>query len=256
MTEALKPIVVKVSGSELDDSAFLAAFAAVIRDLKQPVVVVHGGGKEISTLQKQIGIEPRYVDGIRVTDEPSLAVVEMVLCGTINKRLVRLLLSAGVDALGLSGVDRGLVRAKQMSPEMGFTGEVTSVRSEVLLDLLLQEITPVVAPVSLGDDSAYNVNADHVAGAIATAIQAQRIVFLTNVEGVLMDNKVMSTLSIARAEALISGGHIFGGMIPKVRTALHAVDEGVPESVITNLAGLKSGGGTVFTRADGGSDEA
>jgi acetylglutamate kinase len=255
MTESLKPIVVKVSGSELDDDAFLAEFAAVIRDLNQPVAIVHGGGKEISNLQRSLGIEPRYVDGIRVTDEPSLAVVEMVLCGTINKRLVRLFLAAGVDALGLSGVDRGLVRARQMSPEMGFTGEVTSVRGEVLTDLLRQGITPVVSPVSLGNDSAYNVNADHVAGAIATAIQAQRIVFLTNVEGVLMDNSVMPTLTIARAEALITGGHIFGGMIPKVRTALHAVDEGVPESVITNLAGLKSGGGTVFTRADEGGVE-
>jgi acetylglutamate kinase len=256
MSDELKPIVVKVSGSELDDDTFLAEFAAVIRDLKRPAVIVHGGGREISNLQRQLGIEPRYVDGIRVTDEPSLAVVEMVLCGVVNKRLVRLLLSAGVDAVGLSGVDRGLVRAKQMSSEMGFTGEVTSVRGEVLVELLEKGVTPVVSPVSLGDDSNYNVNADHVAGAIATAIQAQRIVFLTNVEGVLMDDKVVPTLTIGRAEALISGKHIFGGMIPKVRTALHAVDEGVPEAVITNLTGLKSGGGTVFTHVDIGSDEA
>jgi len=250
----MNPIVIKVSGSELDDSAYLAQFAAVIHELRQPVVIVHGGGKEISTLQQKMGIEPRYVDGIRVTDEPSLSVVEMVLCGTVNTRLVRHLVAAGVDAMGMSGVDRGLVRARQMSPEMGLTGEVVAVRRDVLLDLLQKGVTTVIAPVSLGDDSAYNVNADHVAGAVATAIGAQQIVFLTNVEGVLLDNQVVPTLSIARAEALIAGGHIFGGMIPKVRTALHAVDEGVPQAVITNLVGLKTAGGTVFTRVEGGAE--
>jgi acetylglutamate kinase len=250
MSSELNPIVIKVSGSELDDSAYLTEFAAVIRDLKQPVVIVHGGGREISSLQQQMGIEPRYIDGIRVTDEPSLAVVEMVLCGTVNTRLVRYLIAAGVDAMGMSGVDRGLVRAKQMSPEMGLTGTVTSVRGEVLLDLLRQGVTPVVAPVSLGEDNSYNINADHVAGAIAVAIQAQRIVFMTNVEGVLLDKKVVPTLSIARAEALIAGGEIFGGMIPKVRTALHAIDDGIPQAVITDLTGLKTGGGTVFANAE------
>src|SRR5690606_36787389 len=129
----LKPVVIKVSGHELDDPAFLEGLAGAVASLNEPVVVVHGGGKEISTLQRRMGIEPRYVDGVRVTDAESLALVEMVLCGIINKRLVRTFLAAGVDALGLSGIDRGLVRAEKMrsnGQDMGFTGEVTAVRAE------------------------------------------------------------------------------------------------------------------------------
>lgn len=248
MHDNSSPLVVKVSGHELDDAAFLSAFAQVIRDLAAPVIIVHGGGKEISTLQQQMGIEPRYIDGIRVTDAPSLAVVEMVLCGTVNTRLVRHLLAAGVDACGMSGVDRGLVRAVQMSPAMGLTGKVAAVRGDILLDLLRQGVTPVIAPVSLGADNAYNVNADHVAGAAAVAVRARRVVFLTNVVGVLRDNALVPALTAAEAAALIADGTIFGGMIPKVQTALQALRDGVPQAVITDLGGLKTGGGTVFSQ--------
>ena len=246
---SVKPIVIKVSGHELDDAVFLLGLAQVIAALDTPVVVVHGGGKEISTLQQQMGIEPRYVDGLRITDEPSLKLVEMVLCGSINKRLVRLFLAAGVDALGLSGVDRGIVRAVKMQgmgQDMGFSGSVTTVRPEPLLELLAAGVTPVVAPICLGPDSAYNVNADHVAGAIAAAIGAARIVFLTNVEGVLVNGQVAPVLTPADVQSLIADGSIYGGMIPKVTTALGALDGGIGQAVITNLAGLRAGGGTVF----------
>jgi acetylglutamate kinase len=131
---------------------------------------------------------------------------------------------------------------------MGLTGTITAVRGEVVMELLRQGITPIIAPVSLGENTSYNVNADHVAGALAVAVQAQRLVFLSNVSGVLLKRKVVPSLTIARAETLIAGGRIFGGMIPKVRTALHAIDDGVYTAVITDLAGLKTGGGTVFTR--------
>ena len=241
--------LIKVSGHELDDPAYLTEFADSIKALNAPVVVVHGGGAEISAMQKVMGIEPRYLDGVRITDPDSLKVVEMVLCGTVNKRLVRYLLAAGVDALGMSGVDRGLVRARKMQvtgQDMGFTGEVVSVRGELLLGLLEQGITPVVAPVSLGDDTSLNVNADHVAGALAAAIGASRAVFLTNVEGVLLNNQLMPTLTAEQTHKLIEDGTIFGGMIPKVQTALHALHTGVNSAVITNLKGLKSGTGTVF----------
>src|SRR5690606_1275153 len=143
----MTPIVIKISGHELDDAAFLVEFARAIRDLNLPTVIVHGGGKEISALQTRMGIEPRYLDGVRITDEASLALVEMVLCGTVNKRLVRILLDAGVDAIGISGVDRGLVRAEKMphpTQDMGFTGMITAVRGEVLQELLAQKATPVV----------------------------------------------------------------------------------------------------------------
>lgn len=243
------PIVIKIGGHELDDEAFLTELAAVIKALSEPVVIVHGGGKEISSLQTKMGIEPRYIDGVRVTDAASLALVEMVLCGTANKRLVRYLVNGGVDAQGISGVDRGLIRAEKMhhaEVDMGFTGEVVSVRGEVLLSMLEQGVTPVIAPISLGPDSSYNVNADHVAGAVAAAIGARKVVFLTNVEGVLMNGSVLSVLTPDEVDKLISTGTIFGGMIPKVQTALSALATGVPQAAITNLTGLRTHGGTVF----------
>lgn len=247
----MSPIVVKVGGNEIDDPFFLESLAAVIVGLSEQVVIVHGGGKEISTLQKVMGIEPTYVDGVRVTDASSLAIVEMVLCGTVNTRLVRYLLAAGVDALGMSGVDRGLIRAEKMphvNRDMEFTGQVKAVQGEILLELLANGITPVIAPISLGADNAYNVNADHVAGAVAAGIQAVRMVFLTNVEGVLVDGQLQKRLTPAETRALIDDGTIFGGMIPKVQTALHALESGVSQVVITNLQGLKLRGGTVFMR--------
>ena len=163
----MQPVVIKIGGHELADEGFLSDLAHAIRGFDFPVVIVHGGGKEISELQTTMGIEPRYLDGVRVTDAESLALVEMILCGTANKRLVRFLVSHEVDAQGMSGVDRGLIRAEKMPHpvhDMGFTGRVVSVRQEVLTGLLDNGVTPVIAPVCLGPDSAYNVNADHVAG--------------------------------------------------------------------------------------------
>jgi acetylglutamate kinase len=247
----MQPVVVKIGGNEIDDPAFLEQLAPTITSVDAPVVIVHGGGKEISALQKVMGIEPQYVDGVRVTDAPSLGLVEMVLCGAVNKRLVRTLIAGGLDALGLSGVDRGLVRASKMrhpTVDMGYTGVVESVRGDILLKLLGDGVTPVIAPISLGMDSAYNVNADHVAGAVAGAVGARRVVFLTNVEGVLREGAVLPTLTPEQTRALIADGTIFGGMIPKVETALHALDDGIPQAVITNLTGLRTHGGTVFTK--------
>lgn len=246
-----KPIVIKISGHQIDDVEFLTALAETIAKLQTPMVIVHGGGKEISILQEKLGIEPHYVDGIRVTDEQSLAIVTMVLCGSVNKRLVQYLLKQGLDAQGVSGIDRGLIRAKKMphpTIDMGFTGEVTEVHGEILLEMLAQGITPVVAPLSLGEDSHYNVNGDHVAGAIATAIDADRVIFLSNVEGVLIDDVVSPELTTQKTENLIQDGVIYGGMIPKVQTALHALQSGVSQVVITNLMGLQTHGGTVFTQ--------
>jgi acetylglutamate kinase len=244
-------IVVKVSGHEIDDPDFLAAFARTIASMESPVVVVHGGGREISDMQQKMGIEPRYIDGLRITDAASLAIVEMILCGTINTRLVRILVSAGVDALGMSGVDRGIIRATKMQhgyDDMGFTGTVGAVRSDVLRALLADGITPVIAPVCLGEDSAYNVNADHVAGAVAGAVAAERVVFLTNVPGVMADGTVVEQLTAQQTDYLVGEGTIFGGMIPKVRTAIGALATGAQSAVITDLEGLRMGRGTVFTR--------
>jgi acetylglutamate kinase len=244
------PIVLKISGHELDDAAYLREFASILAQQNQPVIIVHGGGKEISALQTRLGIEPRYIDGVRITDPDSLSLVEMVMCGTINKRLVRTLLAAGVQAIGLSGVDGGIVQAVKMqhpTVDMGFTGQITRVNANPLQTLLDQGYTPVLAPVSLGEDTSYNVNADSVAGAVAAAVGASRVIFISNVPGVMQNGEVLPTLTSAQVEALIADGTIFGGMIPKVKTALEALTSGIRQSVITNLAGLQNAGGTVFT---------
>ncbi len=245
-------IVIKISGHELDSPEYVAEFAQVIYAMDVPTVIVHGGGKEISTLQKQLNIEPRFVDGVRVTDADSLALVEMVLCGTVNKRLTRVLVNAGVNAVGISGVDGGMISAAKMYHElvdMGFTGEVTAVRVDLLLNLLELGMTPVVAPICLGETSNFNVNGDHVAGALAAVLEADRLVFLSNVAAVLKDDQVIESLTPQQTDALIADGVIFGGMIPKVRMALGALDAGVHQAVITDLRGLRENGGTVFTAA-------
>ncbi len=243
--------LIKISGHELDDDAFLQQLAVVIKQIQHSVVIVHGGGKEITALQEKMKIQPKYVDGIRVTDAESLQLVEMVLCGSVNKRLVRTLYQAGIDAIGLSGVDRGMVRAQKMvhpTQDMGFTGEVVTVRSQVLFDILSQRTIPVIAPICYGEESNLNVNADHVAGAIAAEIDADRLIFLSNVEGVLQDGNLLPALQKADIRTLIENGTIFGGMIPKVNTALHALESGVKNVVITNLVGLLSHGGTVISQ--------
>ncbi|MEO8396149.1 MAG: acetylglutamate kinase [Chloroflexota bacterium] len=247
-------IVIKISGHELDSAEYVAEFAQAIREMNTPMIIVHGGGKEITMLQGRLGIEPKFVDGVRITDAESLALVEMVLCGTVNKRLVRVLVNGGVNAVGLSGVDGAMISAAKMYHEtvdMGFTGEVTAVRVDLLFNMLDLGLVPVVAPICLGEDNNFNVNADHVAGALASALEAERLVFLSNVPGVMLDlkdNKVIETLTPEQTEAMIADGTIFGGMIPKVRTALNSLQDDVEQAVITDLAGLRSNGGTVFTR--------
>jgi acetylglutamate kinase len=242
-------LVLKVGGNEIDDPEFLAGFARAIAAMSETPIVVHGGGKEIADLQTKLGLTPRFVDGLRVTDEASLAVVEMVLSGRVNKRVVAALLGAGVDAMGLSGVDRGMVRAEKMTHpagDLGRVGRVVSVRAGALRELTDHRVVPVLSPISLGDDGPYNVNADSVACAVARALNAGAVVFVTNVPGVLRDGQVMATLSPREAEALIEENVIKGGMIPKVRAALDAVSGGAHAARITNLVGLENGGGTTF----------
>lgn len=246
-------LVIKISGHELDSPDYLVNFAGVIAALTEPAVIVHGGGKEITQLQERMGITPQYVDGVRITDADSLALVEMVLCGAVNKRLVRTLVNAGIDAVGLSGVDYGMVRAVKMphqSVDMGFTGEIVSVRPEPLKALLAAGSTAVISPICIGIDSNFNVNADHVAGAIAGALNAEKLVFLSNVPGVLSEGQVLPRLTDERVEAMIADQTIFGGMIPKVRTAMSVLERGVKAAVITDLDGLRTGGGTAITRGN------
>ena len=243
--------VLKVGGNELDDSNFLHALAQAIAARTDQVVIVHGGGKAISELQAQFGLKPKLVEGLRVTDQQALMVTEMALSGQVNKRIVRALLGAGLDALGLSGVDRGLLRCQKFehpTADLGWVGEIVSVRAPVLAGLLAEGVTPVISPVSLGlDGNAYNVNADHAACAIAGAIGAELLDFVSNVPGVKQEGKVIAQLSPKRTEALINSGVINGGMLPKVHAALRAIEAGVQAVRIVNLEGIIHGGGTRFS---------
>lgn len=243
-------LVLKVGGNEIDDANFLTGFANAVAQMSEAPVIVHGGGKEIADLQLKFGLTPRFVEGLRVTDETSLAIAEMVLSGRVNKRIVAALIAAGADAIGLSGIDRALVRVEKMqhpSGDLGRVGKVVSVRGKVLQELVAQKVVPVVSPISLGDEGAYNVNADSVACAIASALNADAVVFVTNVPGVIQDERVIPSLTAREAEALIKSQVIKGGMIPKVRAALDAVAGGARAARITNLEGLLTSTGTVFS---------
>ncbi len=243
--------VLKIGGNELDDSNFLHVLAQSVAAQTDQVVIVHGGGKAISELQELFGLKPKLVEGLRVTDQQAMIVTEMALSGQVNKRIVRALLGAGLDAIGLSGVDRGLLRCQKLehpTADLGWVGEIISVRVPVIAGLLAEGVTPVISPVSLGlDGNAYNVNADHAACAIADEIGAELLDFVSNVPGVEQDGKVIAQLSPKRAEALISSGVINGGMLPKVHAALRAVDAGVQAVRIVNLEGIVHGVGTRFS---------
>ena len=242
------PIVVKIGGNDLERPGFIDELALSVAALHQqtPCILVHGGGQAINRMQKQLGLEPVYVNGQRVTDGASLAVAEMMLSGAVNKELTMALLRAGVDALGLSGVDRGLLRVEPWGEGMGRVGRIVNVRAGVLLGLCEQGVVPVVSPISLGPDGRYNVNADHAAGAIAAALHAAHATFLTNVPGVKIGAEVAPYLTVAQAQELIAQGVITGGMIPKVQAALAAIASGVQKAIITDLPGLSAGTGTVF----------
>jgi acetylglutamate kinase len=243
-------LVLKIGGNQVDDEAFLAGFVAAVHGLlaEYGVIVVHGGGKEIADLHGQLGVAYETVQGLRATSAESLRLVEMVLNGLVNTRLVRWLVNGGVDAVGLTGVDMGLVRVTPLTVDgrsLGRVGQVKQVNGTALLQLLDLGLVPVISPVSLGEDGlAYNVNADHVAAGVARAVEAGRLVFVSNVPGVQVAGRTIRALTLAEIEDLIAGGAITGGMIPKVRSATAAVTSGVHQAVITDLAGLAKGAGT------------
>ena len=245
--------ILKIGGNELDQPAFLDQLARAVADMEEQVVIVHGGGKAVSEMQARLGLRPTILDGLRVTDADSLAVAQMVLSGLTNKLIVAALLAAGVDAVGLSGVDGGLLRCVQKehpTADLGYVGELVKVRTELLLELTNHRVTPVISPISLGlDGCVYNVNADEAAGTLAGALNADVLTFVSDVAGVLdVTGNTIALLSTAETETLIEAGVINGGMIPKVRTALGAISKNVANVRIVNLAGLARAEGTLFTR--------
>jgi acetylglutamate kinase len=216
--------VLKVGGNEVDDPAWVARFAKTVAAHGGPVVVVHGGGKEVTALQRLLGAEPEWRDGLRVTSPEAMRAVAMVLSGLVNKRLAAALVTAGADAVGISGEDGGLLRARiAAGGSMGRTGEIESVRAELLHAWLAQGLLPVVSPVSRGEDGgALNVNADDAAAAVAAALGAAELLFVSNVPGVLADGAVLEMVEAEQVEALIADGTAQGGMAPKLRAAARA----------------------------------
>ena len=247
-----KTVVVKYGGHAMGDLKLGQAFARDIALLKQSKVnpiVVHGGGPQIASMLTKLGIESTFEGGLRVTDARTMEVVEMVLAGSINKEIVALINAEGEWAIGLCGKDGNMVFAKKAQKtvkdptsniekalDLGFVGEPVEV-DRTLLDLLARsEMIPVIAPVAPGrDGNTYNINADTFAGAIAGSLGAKRLLFLTDVPGVLdRSGKLIPELSVREARELIADGTISGGMIPKVETCLEALDNGVEGVVILN----------------------
>jgi acetylglutamate kinase len=231
-------VVVKFGGNAMGDEAAMAEFArdiVLMRQVGVNPVVVHGGGPMINDLLARLGIRSEFVRGKRVTDKATVEVVEMVLTGLVNKRIVQAIMDEGGRAVGLSGKDDDLMVCEADNPELGFVGRPVEMNVQVLRDLFAAGIIPVVAPVATGMNAneTFNVNGDTAAGALAAALKADRLLLLTDVSGVKnKDGEVVTQLSPEEVRAMIADGTISGGMIPKVETALAAVEDGVRAAVI------------------------
>lgn len=245
-----RSFVIKYGGHAMGDGELSRLFARDVVLLQQVgirPVVVHGGGPQIGDMLERLKIKSSFVDGLRVSDKETVGIVEMVLSGSINKDIVRAIFEAGGTAIGLSGKDGGMIEARKLRRtvrdedsniekvlDLGFVGEPTVVRKHMLNMLEHADIIPVIAPLGLGTDGeTYNINADTAAGAVAAALEATRLLLLTDVVGVLDKNKrLIPELSVERAQALIADGTISGGMIPKIETCIEAVQCGVEAAVI------------------------
>jgi acetylglutamate kinase len=235
-----KVVVVKYGGNALGGGSTLAGFATdivLMRSVGMRPVVVHGGGPQIGELMERLGKKPEFRDGLRVTDAETLDIARMVLVGKVNRDIVSAINVHGPLAVGVSGEDAGLIQAAQRDPELGFVGDISEVKPELLVRLLAQDLVPVVATIGSDETGqAYNINADTAAAAIAVALEAQKLVFLTDVEGIRADradpSSLLSQLSALDLAALIEKGAVGAGMIPKAQAALDAVGGGVGQAHI------------------------
>ena len=232
-----KIIVVKYGGSAMVDEELKKRVIEDVTLLKlvgfKPIIV-HGGGKEISKWVGKVGMEPKFINGLRVTDAETMEVAEMVL-GKVNKSLVQHVEELGVRAIGISGKDGGLLKVEKKysdGKDIGFVGEVKEVNAQILYDLLEKDFLPIVCPIGLDDEfQTYNINADDAACAIARAMKAEKLAFLTDIEGVYKDpedpSSLISELWVEEAEKLMAEGYIGGGMLPKLQNCIDAIENGV-----------------------------
>ena len=261
-------IVIKYGGAAMGHEASQVDFArdvVLLQSLGMYLVVVHGGGPAVTLAMEAMGYRPTFVDGLRVTTKEGLRITEMVLSGTINGEIIAHINSQGGNGVGLSGKDGNLIRARKRKPikgtDLGFVGEITGVNGDFLRLLLENGHIPVISPIGMGEDGhTYNINADTVASHIAAALQAEKIIFMTNVDGILADGKLVPTVTEKKARAMIANGVIRGGMLPKVEAGLFCLAQGVksahiidgkdPHAIIAELF-TDQGIGTVITRQAG-----
>lgn len=229
-----KTFVIKYGGAAMTNEMLKQTFAkdvTLLRKIGINIVIVHGGGKEITEVASALGIETKFINGQRFTDEKTIDVVLMVLAGLVNKEIVNLINTSGGNAVGLAGMDNGLLKARKQTNngvDLGLVGEITAVNASFINLLLQNGMMPVIAPVAIGEaGEVYNVNADLAAGAVAMALKAEKLVYLSDVEGILVNNKLVSTLTQSEAQAFMKEGAIFGGMIPKVTSAFDTLRSGV-----------------------------
>ena len=232
-----KIIVVKYGGSAMIDEELKRQVIQDVTLLKlvgfKPIIV-HGGSKEISRWVEKTGMEPEFVNGLRKTDEATMEIAEMVL-NKVNKSLVQMVEQLGVNAIGISGKDGGLLKVKKKysdGQDIGFVGEITSVNPKILMDMLERDFLPIICPIGLDDEfNTYNINADDAACAIAQAVEAEKLAFLTDIEGVYKDpsdsSTLISELTLSEAKKLIEDGYIGGGMLPKLNNCMEAIENGV-----------------------------
>ena len=246
-----KLIVVKYGGNAMTDPALESSFArdiVLLKTVGMHPVVVHGGGPQVDNLLKELGRQSDRIDGMRVTDKSTMDIVEMVLGGGVNKSIVSLINKHGGRAIGLTGKDANLILAKKLMMEkigadgiavpvdLGFVGDVVSVNKDVINMLIASDFIPVIAPLGVDSEgNTYNINADLVAGKVAEFLQAEKLMLLTNIKGVLgRDGQVVTGLTLQKVDGLIEDGTISGGMIPKIQCALDAVRSGVKSAVIVD----------------------
>jgi acetylglutamate kinase len=230
-------VVIKYGGSAMVDDSLRGTFAddvAMLHYVGINPIIVHGGGPHISKAMGQQGIEPQWIEGLRVTDEHTMRVVQATLVGEINPDIVRLINNHGSVAAGVSGLDANLFVAEPEDDRLGFVGRVTQVNTGLIEGLQSQGYVPVVAPIARGEDGAsYNVNADIAASVLATALGARKLVYLTDVEGLYRDlgdhDSLISRITTPELEELVDGGSVSAGMLPKLRSAVDAIDGGVDQ---------------------------
>lgn len=265
-----KIVVVKYGGSAMIDQELkenVIKDVVLLKLVGFKPIIVHGGGKEISRWVGKVGMEPRFINGLRVTDEATMELAEMVLA-KVNKELVTLVQSLGIKAVGISGKDGGLLQVEKKysdGQDIGYVGEVTQVNPKILYDLLEKNFLPIVFPVGTDEEfKTYNINADDAACAIAEAVHAEKLAFLSDIEGVCRDvndpSTLISELHVHEAEKLISDGYVGGGMIPKIKNCIDAIENGVnrvhildgriPHSLLLEIFTNK-GIGTAILREDG-----